>query len=106
MTEYTPAQLEAWAAISTESFVDCLEAMRNLTLPVTAAPDLARLVLERDAEIARLTEQLERSKAWSHEMWQALQEYAPPPTPEDFEWARATALAIASRPLPKDEIDE
>ena len=88
MTNYTPAQLEAWAGLGPwcalgsdpAEGVDCFwimsqpnPAMRgfsdeiasvngsqndpkrqtNATI-IAAAPDLARLVLERDAEIARL----------------------------------------------------
>ena len=50
MTEYTPAQLEAWAASK----------HWDATL-IAAAPDLARLVLEKDAEIARLKERIEHA---------------------------------------------
>ena len=98
-TQYTPAQLEAWAKLNADTVIDCLAgievpqmegdnlavtlcsyfenpdqeedeqgwtpdsikgyeevmaAIRDHLAPLAAAPDLARLVLEKDAEIARL----------------------------------------------------
>lgn len=72
------------------------------THAITAAIEASGLV-ER---IAELEARLERSKAFSHLLWQELQANAPEPTEEDFEWARNTALAIASKPFDETNKDQ
>lgn len=146
MTEYTPAQLEAWAGLGPwcqpdgpeygvmldrvpsrpiHSFLgqpifdkqphdDWFEQeMANATL-IAAAPDLARLVLEKDAEIARL-----KGLAWiafhefnainarsggpldhygmvtvTHEYWQAITDLFAKAAGETTPWPTENAKAI------------
>ena len=92
MTTYTPAQLEAWAGlgpwrISSTSTPPLIyspglwiasiyadspgerEHHKTNAALIAAAPDLARLVLEKDAEIARLKAQIQDIKeCW--DWWQ------------------------------------
>lgn len=80
--QFTPAQLEAWAGLG--PFLDCEdEYLNKCVYPrqeqedagialLLAAPDLARLVLERDAENARLREGLTHIDALDPE-WQGIE---------------------------------